>query len=424
MSVLGVSLLILMSSSLVLTKTVKAGTVSTINTWWPTDNSNISGTQPFKAVLNNWSVDNYVMYWTVDGGPLNVMPSSYLGFPHKETVVDVSAWNTRSDGHYQVSYIAQTLKGSEIARLSFTINLPVVLTSFSTVKPLQNETFYINPISNAATQASNWRTSRPDDAAMMDKLAESAVAEWFGGWNYNIRTDVQTYVTAAANTKTVPVLVAYNIPQRDCDGYSAGGSSSADSYINWINNIAAGVGARKALIVLEPDALANIDCLAQTDQSRRLNLINQAVTILKANPGTMVYLDGGNPRWQSPEIMAARLKSANVAKSDGFSLNVSNFITTTENTNYGGVISEKLSNKHFVIDTSRNGLGPASNYEWCNPLGRAIGPKPTTLVNSPLVDAYLWIKTPGESDGQCNGGSSAGSWWPDYALGLVRRASY
>jgi endoglucanase len=38
------------------------------------------------------------------------------------------------------------------------------------------------------------------------------------------------------------------------------------------------------------------------------------------------------------------------------------------------------------------------------------------------VDAYLWIKRPGESDGSCHGGPPAGAWWPDYALGLARRA--
>ena len=38
------------------------------------------------------------------------------------------------------------------------------------------------------------------------------------------------------------------------------------------------------------------------------------------------------------------------------------------------------------------------------------------------MDAYLWVKTPGESDGTCNGGPRAGQWWPEYALGLSRTA--
>ena len=47
---------------------------------------------------------------------------------------------------------------------------------------------------------------------------------------------------------------------------------------------------------------------------------------------------------------------------------------------------------------------------------------PTTQTGLPLVDGYLGVKTPGESDGPCNGGPRAGQWWPEYALGLSRTA--
>ncbi|MFJ4217673.1 glycoside hydrolase family 6 protein, partial [Streptomyces hydrogenans] len=59
---------------------------------------------------------------------------------------------------------------------------------------------------------------------------------------------------------------------------------------------------------------------------------------------------------------------------------------------------------------------------WCNPPGRSLGVPPTDRTGDALVDAYLWIKRPGDSDGQCRGGPSAGTWWPEYALGLARRA--
>jgi endoglucanase len=37
------------------------------------------------------------------------------------------------------------------------------------------------------------------------------------------------------------------------------------------------------------------------------------------------------------------------------------------------------------------------------------------------VDAYLWVKQPGASDGTCRAGAPpAGHWWPEYALQLVR----
>ena len=72
-------------------------------------------------------------------------------------------------------------------------------------------------------------------------------------------------------------------------------------------------------------------------------------------------------------------------------------------------------------DTSRNGLGSTS--EWCNPHGQALGVAPTTNTGHPLVDAFLWIKQPGESDGTCQGGPKAGSWWTDIALELSKAAS-
>jgi endoglucanase len=71
-----------------------------------------------------------------------------------------------------------------------------------------------------------------------------------------------------------------------------------------------------------------------------------------------------------------------------------------------------------VIDTSRNGNGPGD--DWCNPGGRAAGQRPTTDTGDPLVDAFLWIKRAGESDGPCNGGPAAGTFWPQYAVGLMR----
>jgi endoglucanase len=120
--------------------------------------------------------------------------------------------------------------------------------------------------------------------------------------------------------------------------------------------------------------------------------------------------------------MAERLLGAGVAGAAGFALNVSNFVATAENVAYGRQISALVGGRHFVIDTGRNGVG--SNGEWCNPAGRALGDRPTTVTNDPLVDAFLWVKTPGESDGACGGAPSSGVWMPEYALGLAQRARY
>ena len=83
----------------------------------------------------------------------------------------------------------------------------------------------------------------------------------------------------------------------------------------------------------------------------------------------------------------------------------------------GKSISQRLDGKHFVIDTSRNGNG--ANKEHFNPYGRSIGEYPTTNTCDKLVDAYLWIKVPGESDAKVNGGPKAGRFSHNLALDLI-----
>jgi endoglucanase len=289
--------------------------------------------------------------------------------------------------------------------------------------PFLGLTFFVDAISNARQTADAWRASRPADAAQMDKIAAQPQAKWFGGWNSNVQGDVERAVATAAGANAVAVLVAYNIPQRDCGSFSAGGANSPDAYRNWIGAFARGIGSRRALVILEPDALAGMDCLNPTDQGTRVGLLGHAVNVLRA-AGALVYIDGGHSRWQSPATMASRLSAAGIASANGFALNVSNFHTTAEQVAYGNTVSGLVGGKHYVIDTSRNGAGSAGDSQWCNPSGRALGERPTTNTGNALVDAFLWVKTPGESDGACNGYPNAGNWIPEYALGLAQRAAW
>jgi endoglucanase len=287
--------------------------------------------------------------------------------------------------------------------------------------PLLGSSFYVNPSSNAKRTADAWRSTRPADATQMDKIATQSVAAWLGNWNTNIQTDANNQAAAMTNAGATPVFVAYNIPQRDCGGLSGGGGASPDAYRTWITGLANGIGSRKAVVILEPDALANMDCLSAADQQSRLDLLKFAVTTLRAKGQIFVYLDAGHSNWKSAATIADRLIRAGIDMANGFSLNVSNFGLTSSNTAYGQSVSALVGGKHFVIDTSRNGLGPTSDWQWCNPAGRAIGNRPTSVTGNALIDAYLWVKVPGESDGACNGYPSSGTWMPEYALGLAQR---
>ena len=294
--------------------------------------------------------------------------------------------------------------------------------------PFSKRVLYVDPSSNAARDAAALATTDPVTAAALRKIASHSQADWFGDWNPTdrVKSDVSARVTTIAKAGAYPVLVTYDIPERDCHGYSGGGASSADAFRAWISAFKSGIGTRAAAVIVEPDALAQLGCLTPTDQQTRLDLLNYASKTLSAGGNVSVYLDAGNAGWIPSSVMAGRLSKAGISYDRGFSLNVSGFGWTADQVNYGHQIAPLIGWKRFVIDTSRNGLGPSTGTTepWCNPSGRALGVAPTALTGDKQVDAELWIKRPGESDGTCNGGPTAGTWWRDYAVGLAQRASW
>jgi len=57
---------------------------------------------------------------------------------------------------------------------------------------------------------------------------------------------------------------------------------------------------------------------------------------------------------------------------------------------------------HMIIDTGRNGVADMRQKcaNWCNIRDAGVGVVPTTeTADTTLIDAYFWLKTPGESDG-------------------------
>ncbi|MFJ5519916.1 glycoside hydrolase family 6 protein [Streptomyces griseoluteus] len=284
--------------------------------------------------------------------------------------------------------------------------------------------YWVNPDGNAARQVAAYeKAGRRAEAARIRRIAEQPVGEWLGP--ENPEGEARGYTEAAAKSGRTALLVLYNIPHRDCGQYSQGGAADGAAYRAWIDGVARGIGDRAATVVLEPDALLHLvdGCTPRKFQEERYDLLRGAVTALGALKHTRVYLDAGNAGWGHPDQIHAPLKRAGVENADGFAVNVSNFYSTADSVAYGKRLSAKVGGKHFVVDTSRNGNGPytrgAPGERWCNPPGRALGDPPTTRTADPLVDAYLWVKRPGESDGECRGGPKAGAWWPEYALKLT-----
>ncbi|USQ85848.1 glycoside hydrolase family 6 protein [Streptomyces phaeoluteigriseus] len=282
--------------------------------------------------------------------------------------------------------------------------------------------FYVDPNSSPAL----WVATNPGDGrapAIRDNIATKPMARWFGNWSGTIGTATGAYVGAADAADKLPVLVAYNIPNRDiCGGHSGGGAGSAAAYNQWIAAFASGIAARPAVVILEPDALGDTSCMTAAQIAERNTLLNNAITQFNQKaPNTWVYLDAGNPGWRSATAMAASLNAAGLSRAHGFSLNVSNYYTTAQNITYANAVNAALGStsgytKPFVVDTSRNGNG--SNGAWCNPAGRRIGAPPQVGGGAEML---LWIKTPGESDGNCGvgAGSVAGQFLPEVAYKMV-----
>jgi endoglucanase len=378
-------------------------------------------------------------------------------------------------------------------------------------RSLSPDTRFLVPLPNQAgvQQAVGLlRAGQVRNALLVGALLAKPHAVWVTkGSPTDARNAVRNAVALADFERAVPVLVAYDIPGRDCGGFSAGGAQNTADYKAWIDGFATGLGSHKAVVVLEPDGLGLLpsNCGGPNPSypftdSERYEELNYAVDRLEQQPGAIVYLDGTHSAWLNTHDIATRLVTAGVQRAQGFFLNVSNYqfasngvqygtwvskcitiITTGSNdpcpdqywnggpnNNFAGValspygvwsdgaseadldsagenlrLASVTATTHFVVDTSRDGLGPwrfpAGTYsdpqDWCNPPGRGLGLPATANTGNPLVDAYLWVKVPGESDGSCNRGVSgstvdpewggivdpaAGQWFPQQALQLAQ----
>ncbi|MEV0650587.1 glycoside hydrolase family 6 protein [Phytomonospora sp. NPDC050363] len=288
--------------------------------------------------------------------------------------------------------------------------------------------FYVDPDNNAYTWIDQ-NQGDPDRATIESNIASKAGAKWFGSWMGEtegaIRESVNNYVTAATNAGKTPILAAYNIYGRDCGGYSEGGPETPGQYEDWIRGFADGIGARKAIVIVEPDAVAQaIDCDQMTPENLaiRRHLLTYATEQLKTRAtGAWSYLDAGNAGWLAPSAMAAELQQAGIANTRGFAVNVSNYKSTAASNTYASQVNQLLpTSKKWIVDTSRNGSANTDG-DWCNSRGSKLGA--TSQVGSGGAEYFLWVKFPGDSDGECthagHNDPRAGDFVERFALALI-----
>ncbi|KAI0505842.1 glycoside hydrolase family 6 protein [Xylaria bambusicola] len=149
-------------------------------------------------------------------------------------------------------------------------------------------------------------------------------------------------------------------------------------------------------------------------------------------PNAIFYLDAGHSnsldwsylRNHTADLFAEMYNiSGRPAQMRGFATNVGNWngwdlspgefahtedsrdIRPSNEKNFIHILSSTLQARglsmHAILDTSRNGvIGLRYSWdEWCNVDGAGLGVRPSAETGDDAVDAFVWVKRPGESDG-------------------------
>lgn len=279
--------------------------------------------------------------------------------------------------------------------------------------------FYLDP-NSAVGYWDAHNTGNPLEPAIASRIGNVPSGIWFTQYDPDrIAGQVRQITAQAAAEGTVPVLVLYDIPDVNCSTTPPAGAPSVAAYESWASAFASGLGDQSVIVIVEPDGLSSQTCLNAQQAADRDGAISYAGSaVRKADPNARVYFDAGNSAWNPPQVQAQRLAEADVATSaNGIVSNVSNFLSTSAEVNYDEEVLADLGDPaglHIVVDTSRNGNGGGST--WCDPAGRALGEAPTVDTGNPLVDAYLWVKDPGQADGCA---APAGAFDPELAYALI-----
>jgi cellulose 1,4-beta-cellobiosidase len=361
---------------------------------------------------------------------------------------------------------------------------PVTMVSETTGRnPFKGVRFFLNPDYIEAVESTAKKF--PAEAATIRKVEQYPTALWLD--NIERVSSLPRWLDEAKKQQvangqpTLSVVVLCNLPNRDCAANASSGELAVESNgearyrTEFVDPIAAQFMARPdqpIVAIIEPDSLANMatnmhipKCAASAEAYR-----NSIVYAIKrfALPNVSVYLDAAHGGWLGWDFNREKIskifrrvleEAGGVDKIRGFATNVSNYThlsnrdgAALELTNpcpneltYVKMLAETLSmygikGKGFVIDTSRNGKGGIRHRwgNWCNIKGAGLGERPRV---EPIrgIDAYFWIKPPGESDGISDptqprydemcanrdaapAAPQAGKWFESYFLDLVRNA--
>lgn len=341
-------------------------------------------------------------------------------------------------------------------------------------------TTYLSPYYIAEVNAAIATASSPSLAAKFPAVGQVPNFTWF-----DVVAKVPTLTTYLADaasiaSKIIVQIVVYDLPDRDCHALASNGefkiaNNGINNYKGYIDGIAAAVSAYpqvRVVAVVEPDSLANLvtnlsDQRCANAQSAYLECTKYAIEKLR-QCNIWLYLDAGHAGWlgwasnQDPaaQMFAQVYNGVPNNRVRGLATNVANYnalqaaspdpVTQgnpcVDELSYIRAIGPKLANNgfpaHFIVDQGRSGVQNLRDAwgNWCNIDGAGFGLRPTTSTPDALIDAIVWIKPGGESDGTSNTSAvrydstcglndakkpapEAGNWFQAYFEDLVRYAN-
>ncbi|KAG5956763.1 hypothetical protein E4U58_006431 [Claviceps cyperi] len=308
----------------------------------------------------------------------------------------------------------------------------------------------------------------------MDSLSKTPVME-------NMLADIR-----AANRKGgnyAGQFVVYDLPDRDCAAAASSGEftirndgvAKYKNYIDTIRKIVLAYSDVRIMLIIEPDSLSNMVTnlnISKCSEAKSAYLegVNYALRRLNL-PNVAMYLDAGHAGWlgwpanqdSAAQLFAKVYKDAGSPSSlRGLVTNVANYngwdTATPPRYTTGNVIYDEkhyihalspLLERHgwagarFITDQGRAGrqpTGQTSWSHWCNAKGTGFGIRPSANTGDPLLDAFVWVKPGGESDGTSKVSSrrydyhcgfedalkpapEAGQWFHEHFVQLLRNAN-
>lgn len=332
---------------------------------------------------------------------------------------------------------------------------------------LYSDSQYINNINRSIMNVNNGdplrmqldRAKRLNPAIWATSLA--ALGNYEGQLGFHLDQIQRQSSTLPDDRSLVVTLVVYNTPMRDCSAGASAGEMPGNGYgvqrykAEFIDKIVSMLSRFrenpkvKFAFVLEPDVIANYvsngQCRGTFEGPAKysniiyIEALSYAVERLSTVARSHIYVDVGHNGWtgSGPNFDGTiqfldKLTKIQNNRIRGFASNVSNFRATEDEEAYLRRIIARFPGKAGLIDTSRNGAYVAPEV-WCNP--RSMGMGPRFKVNPAAgIDAYMYIKRPGESDGAswdwgCSGSANlsnapaAGQWFHEGLLQLIRGAN-